>query len=194
MAIAVTKSLGLSRQQPRFVFRPCGYNVFLNVYPIFLYLSIERGQANLEQSGRFCLVAVGVVKNLDDVVALHALQIEGVIVCCGGIARKHVYGQVVTVDFAVADDKGMLYGIHHFSHIARPWIRQEQILCFGRQCRSRSAYLFGITPNEVLGKEQYVFLALAQRWKKDAEHGEPEVEVLAETPIGYFFLQIAVGG
>ena len=134
------------------------------------------------------------VKHLDDVVALHAFQVKGIIGSRGCVARKHVYGQVVTRDFAVAYDERMFDGIHHFAHITWPWIGQEQILCFGRQHGGRTAYLLGITRNEVLGKGLYVLLALAQWWKFKAKHRKPEVEVLAEAPIGYFFLQIAVGG
>lgn len=48
-------------------------------YSIFLNLTIERGKSDFEQSGRFCLVAVSMVENLDDVVALHALEVEAVI-------------------------------------------------------------------------------------------------------------------
>ena len=88
----------------------------------------------------------------------------------------------------------MLYGIHHFSHITWPWIRQEQILCFGRQHRGWATNLLGITLNEMLGKRQYVLLAQAQWWKFYAKHGKTEIKIFAESPIGYFFFQIAVGG
>ena len=48
-------------------------------YPIFFNLTIESGKSDFEQSGSFCLVAVSMVKNLDDVVALHALEVEAVV-------------------------------------------------------------------------------------------------------------------
>ena len=44
-------------------------------YSIFLNLAIERSESYFEQAGRFCLVAVCRVKNADDVITLHALQI-----------------------------------------------------------------------------------------------------------------------
>ena len=69
----------------------------LYIYPIFLNLTIECGQTNLEQPGSLCLVAMRMVKHLDDVVALHTLQVKGVIGSRGCVARKHVYGQVMTV-------------------------------------------------------------------------------------------------
>ena len=101
------------------------------------------------------------MKNFDDVVPLHALQVEGIIGNLGCLTRKHVDGQIVTSDFAVAYDKGMLDGIHHFAHIARPWIRQEQIPCFGRELWSGTPYLTRISIDEVLGKWQNILLAPA---------------------------------
>ena len=48
-------------------------------YPVFFNLAIECGESYLEQAGRLCLVAMSMVKYLDDVVTLHALQVQGVI-------------------------------------------------------------------------------------------------------------------
>ena len=89
----------------------------LYIYPIFLNLAIECGQTYLEQSGSLCLVAISVIEYLDDVVALHTLQVKGVIGSRGCIARKHVYWQVMTGDFVFAYDESMLDGIHHLTHI-----------------------------------------------------------------------------
>ena len=89
----------------------------LYIYPIFLNLTIECGQTYLEQPCSLCLVAMRMVKHLDDVVALHTLQVKGVIGSRGCVARKHVYGQVMTGNFAFAYDEGMLDGIHHLTHI-----------------------------------------------------------------------------
>ena len=83
----------------------------------------------------------------------------------------------MTGDFAIAYDKSVLYGIHYFAHVARSWIRQEQILYFGRQHRGRATNLLGITLNEMPGKRQYVLLALAQWWKFYAKHGKTEIKV-----------------
>ena len=45
----------------------------------------------------------------------------------------------------------------------------------------------------MLGEQKDVITTLAQWRQKDAEHGKSEVEVLAESSIGYFFFQVAVG-
>ena len=165
-----------------------------NSYSIFLYLAIERGQTYLEQSCGFGLVAVRMMKHFDDVVTLHALQVKRIIAGWGNLTRKHVDGQIMTSDFTVAYDKGMLDGIHHFAHIARPWIRQEQIPCFGRQCRGETTYLTRIPIDKMLGKRKYVFLALPKGRQFYSEHRQAEVEVFAESASSYLFLQIAVGG
>ena len=89
----------------------------LYIYPIFLNLAIERGKSYFEHAGRFCLVAMRMVKHLDDVVALHTLQVKGVIGSRGCVARKHVYGQVMTGNFVFAYDESVLDGIHHLTHI-----------------------------------------------------------------------------
>ena len=116
----------------------------LYIYPIFLNLTIECGQTNLEQPGSLCLVAMRMVKHLDDVVALHTLQVKGVIGSRGCVARKHVYGQVMTGNFAFAYDESMLDGIHHLTHIARPRIGKEDVFGIGGERRSGTTYLPGI--------------------------------------------------
>ena len=60
-------------------------------YSIFFNFTIESGKSDFEQPGGFRLVAVCMVENLDDMVALHTLQVEGIIGYSGCIARKHVY-------------------------------------------------------------------------------------------------------
>ena len=47
--------------------------------PIFLNLPVERSEPNFEQPCSLGLVTMGMVKHLDDMVALDALQIEGVV-------------------------------------------------------------------------------------------------------------------
>ena len=47
---------------------------------------------------------------------------------------------------------------------------------------------------EVIGEQQDVRLALAQRRHEDREHVQPVVEILAEFAGGNRFLQILVGG
>ena len=85
------------------------------------------------------------VKHLDDVVALHAFQVKGIIGSRGCIARKQIYGQVMIGNFTVTYDERMLDGIHHFAHIARPGIGQEQMLRFGREHGYRTTNLLGKT-------------------------------------------------
>ena len=92
---------------------------------VFLYFTVECGESDFKQSGGFSFVAVRMMKHFDDVVTLHALQVKRIIAGWGNLTRKHVDGQIMSSDFTVAYDKGMLDGIHHFAHIARPWIRQE---------------------------------------------------------------------
>ena len=116
----------------------------LYIYPIFLNLTIECGQSYFEHAGRFCLVAMRMVKHLDDVVALHTLQVKGVIGSRGCVARKHVYGQVMTGNFVFAYDESMLDGIHHLTHIARPRIGKEDVFGFCGERRSCTTYLPGI--------------------------------------------------
>ena len=54
--------------------------------PVFLHLAVERGEPDLEQSGRLGLVAVGVTEHLDDVVALYAFQVKRAIPGGKGLA------------------------------------------------------------------------------------------------------------
>ena len=52
---------------------------FSSLNPIFLHLAIERGQSNFEQMGRLCLVAMSMVKHLEDVVSLYTLEVKGIV-------------------------------------------------------------------------------------------------------------------
>ena len=59
------------------------YRASNHSYSIFLNFEIKRGKSDFEQAGRFCFIAVRLVEHLDDVVALHALQVKGIIGCRG---------------------------------------------------------------------------------------------------------------
>ena len=76
-----------------------------DLYPIFLNLAIEGSHTNLEQSGSLNLVAMRMLKHLGDVVPLYALEVKGVVCVRRGLARKHIYGEVMIGNFTVSHDQ-----------------------------------------------------------------------------------------
>ena len=133
------------------------------------------------------------MKHLDDMIALHALQVKRIITDSWYLARKHVDGQVAAGDLVLAYDEGMLDCVHHLAHVSRPRIGKETIFSLIRERWGRASYLLSIAINKILGKQRNIFTAKAQRRQQEAEHGEAEIEILPKTSVGNLFLQVAVG-
>ena len=66
-------------------------------------------------------------------------------------------------------------------------------LAGSRDAVDSDTVLAGQALHELIGQEGYVFFALSQRWHRDGNNIQPEIEILAEFFASNALLQIAVG-
>ncbi len=94
----------------------------------------------------------------------------------------------------LAEDTHALDEIFQLSDIAGPGVCREQRGGIVAELEIEAAALFAESPEKVIGQQHHVVAAFPQGRQEDRDDVEPVVEVLAKAPLGYFDLQVAVGG
>ena len=97
-------------------------------------------------------------------------------------------------DLGVADDQAALDGVLELAHVARPVIAHQHV----DRRRGDALHVLAVLQRELLqevvGEQQDVGLALAQRRHEDREHVQAIVEILAEIAGGDGLFEVLVGG
>ncbi len=94
----------------------------------------------------------------------------------------------------VGQQRDPLEHVAELAHVAGPRVRQEPLLGLRRQGLERQAVVGADADQQMLGEQDHVAPALAQRRKAKGEDGESVVEILAEAALADGGLQIGVGG
>src|SRR5690606_23602521 len=84
--------------------------------------------------------------------------------------------------------------VFQFPDIARPRVGEQGLLGSIRETQAANAQTSPIELQEMTGDQQYIAIALSQRWNGYGVDGQPVLEVCPEASFGSVFLQFAVRG
>ena len=91
-------------------------------------------------------------------------------------------------------DHGPLDDILELADIARPIVGNQSCLTGSRNAIDPDTVLSGQTLHELLGQKRNIFAPLTQRWHRNGNHVQSEVEILPKLFPGNALLEITVGG
>ncbi len=112
-------------------------------------------------------------------------------------AVGHLQGrrQMMSGDHAiVAEQDGVLDAVFQLAHVPGPVVGDHHVDGRRADPMNRLVHLLGVLLDKVIGQQQDVVAALAQRGKPDREHVDPVVQILTEAAVLDGRLQIAIGG